>query len=129
MIARVAVIVAALLVGAWLVAGLRPVREERQGIAAVRATPQDLPRAYRLLQQAAAHTRSSEPDLRLAQLDVLTRHPERAVGRLQALTRREPENRDAWVLLAETARTLDPALAARADARLRVLSPPVPADR
>ena len=78
MIARAAIVVAAVLIGAWLVSGLIPVRDEREGIAAVRATPQDLPRAYRLLGQAAAHTRSTEPDLRLAQLDALTKHPDRA---------------------------------------------------
>ena len=129
MIARAAIVVAAVLIGAWLVSGLIPVRDEREGIAAVRATPQDLPRAYRLLGQAAAHTRSTEPDLRLAQLDALTRHPDRAVRRLRVVTGREPENRDAWVLLAQTARTVDPALAARAVARARALSPPVPPDR
>jgi predicted Zn-dependent protease len=128
-IARAAIVVAAVLIGAWLVSGLIPVRDEREGIAAVRATPQDLPRAYRLLGQAAAHTRSTEPDLRLAQLDALTRHPDRAVRRLRAVTRREPENRDAWVLLAQTAQTVDPALAAQAVARARALSPPVPPDR
>jgi hypothetical protein len=128
-IARAAIVVAAVLVGAWLVAGLRPVRDEREGVAAVRATPQDLPRAYRLLGQAAGHTRSTEPELRLAQLDTLTKHPERAVRRLRSVTRREPENHDAWVLLSLTARTVDPALAARAALRARALSPPVPADR
>ena len=129
MIARAAIVVAAVLIGAWLVSGLIPVRDEREGIAAVRATPQDLPRAYRLLSAAAAHTRSTEPDLRLAQLDALTKHPDRAVGRLRLVTRREPENRDAWVLLAQTARSVDPALAAQAAARARALSTPVPLDR
>ena len=129
MIARAAIVVAAVLIGARLVSGLIPVRDEREGIAAVRATPQDLPRAYRLLGQAAAHTRSTEPDLRLAQLDALTRHPDRAVRRLRDVTRREPENRDAWVLLAQTARTVDPPLAAQAVARAQALSPPVPPDR
>ena len=45
------------------------------------------------------------------------------------MTQREPENRDAWVLLAQTARTVDPALAAQAVARAQTLSPPVPPDR
>lgn len=129
MIARAAIVVAAVLIGAWLVSGLIPVRDEREGIAAVRATPQDLPRAYRLLGQAAIHTRSTEPDLRLAQLDALTKHPDRAVRRLRVVTQREPENRDAWVLLAQTARTVDPAVAAQAIARAQTLSPPVPPDR
>ena len=129
MIARAAIVVAAVLIGAWLVSGLIPVRDEREGIAAVRATPQDLPRAYRLLGQAAAHTRSTEPDLRLAQLDALTSTPTAPSAASASSTRREPENRDAWVLLAQTARTVAPALAAQAAARARALSPPVPPDR
>ena len=70
-----------------------------------------------------------EPDLRLAQLDALTKDPDRAVSRLRLVTGREPENREAWLLLAQTARATDPALAARALARARALSPPVPPDR
>jgi cytochrome c-type biogenesis protein CcmH/NrfG len=126
-IARAAIAIAALLVAVWLVSGLRPVRDERAGIAAVQA--QDVPRGYRLLERAAAHSRSTQPDLRLAQLDAFTKQPDRAVTRLQALVRREPENYEAWVLLAQTAATVDPPLAKRARARARVLSPPVPADR
>ena len=127
MIARVAITIAALLVAVWLVSGLRPVRDERAGIAAVQA--KDVPRGYRLLERAAAHTRSTQPDLRLAQLDAFLKRPDRSVRRLQPLVRREPENYDAWLLLAQTARTVDPPLAARARARARVLSPPVPLDR
>ena len=127
MIARAAIVIAALLVAVWLVSGLRPVRDERAGIAAVQA--KDVPRGYRLLERAAAHSRSTQPDLRLAQLDAFTQRPDRAVRRLQALVRREPENYEAWVLLAQTARTVDPPLADRARARARVLSPPVPLDR
>jgi hypothetical protein len=126
-IARAAIVIAALLVAVWLVSGLRPVRDERAGIAAVQA--KDVPRGYRLLERAAAHSRSTQPDLRLAQLDAFTQRPDRAVRRLQALVRREPENYEAWVLLAQTARTVDPPLADRARARARVLSPPVPLDR
>jgi predicted Zn-dependent protease len=126
-IARAAIVVAALLVAVWLVSGLRPVRDERAGIAAVQA--KDVPRGYRLLERAAAHSRSTGPDLRLAQLDAFTRRPDHAVRRLQPLVRREPENFEAWVLLAQTAAALDPPLAARARARARALSPPVPRRR
>lgn len=129
MIARAGLVVAALVVAVWLAAGLRPIRDEQAGIAAVRAQPQDLPRAYRLLELAADRTRSTEPELRLAQLDALTKRPERAVRRLQAITRREPENHEVWLVLAQTARAVEPALAKQALARARALSPPVPADR
>jgi predicted Zn-dependent protease len=125
-IARAAIVAAALLVAAWLALGLRPVRDEAAGLAAVRT---DTDRAYELLGRAAERTRSTGPELRLAQLDAFTERPDRAVRRLRSILRREPENHEAWVLLAQNARTVDPALAARAVARARALSPPVAPDR
>jgi predicted Zn-dependent protease len=121
-IARAGIVVAALLVALWLASGLRPVRDEAAGLAAVRT---DTGRAYELLGRAAEHTRSTGPDVRLAQLDAFTERPDRAVRRLKAIVRREPENHEAWVLLAQNARTVDAPLAARARARARALSPPV----
>ena len=126
MIARAGIVVAALLVALWLASGLRPVRDEAAGLDAVRT---DTARAYELLGRAADRTRSTGPELRLAQLDAFTERPDRAVRRLRPSCAREPENHEAWVLLAQTARTVDPALAARAVAVARALSPPVPADR
>ena len=123
---RALLVVAAVLAALWLASGLRPVRDERAGLAAART---DTDRAYRLLDRAADRSRSTGPELRLAQLDAFTKRPDRAVRRLQAIVRAEPENLDAWVLLARTARTVDPALAARAQARARALSPPVPVAR
>jgi predicted Zn-dependent protease len=133
-IVRVIVVAVAVLVGAWLVYGLVPIRDEQAGLAAAGAhdnrTPQQrIARARRLLERAAAHTRSSDPDIHLAQLDVFTGRPDRAVRRLQAVVAHEPANLDAWQLLAQTAGTVDPATAARARARALRLSPPVPADR
>lgn len=122
MIARAGIVVAALLVAVWLASGLRPVRDEAAGLAAVRS---DTGRAYELLERAAQRTRSTGPDVRLAQLDAFTERPDRAVRRLKSVVRREPENHEAWVLLAQNARTVEPALAARAMARARALSPPV----
>jgi predicted Zn-dependent protease len=121
-IARAGIVVAALLVAVWLASGLRPVRDEAAGLAAVRS---DTGRAYELLERAAQRTRSTGPDVRLAQLDAFTERPDRAVRRLKSVVRREPENHEAWVLLAQNARTVEPALAARAMARARALSPPV----
>jgi predicted Zn-dependent protease len=121
-IARAGIVLAALLVALWLASGLRPVRDEAAGLAAVRT---DTGRAYELLGRAAERTRSTGPDVRLAQLDAFTERPDRAVRRLKAIVRREPENHEAWVLLAQNARTVEPSLAARARARARALSPPV----
>jgi predicted Zn-dependent protease len=131
---RALVIAVAALAGLWFVQGLGPVRDQKAGLAAVTTndgrTPQErAARGYRLLEDAAAHTRSTAPELNLAQLDAFTKQPARAIPRLRAVVAREPKNYEAWVLLAQTARTVDPALAARARARARELSPPVPVDR
>ena len=126
MIARAGLLAAALLCAAWFAAELRPVRERDQALALV-AT--DTQRAEKLLSRAARHTRSSEPDLRLAQLYAFERRPDRATPLLRAIVAREPENFDAWLLLSQTARTADPALAARAAREFERLSPPVPQER
>jgi hypothetical protein len=125
---RVLLVAVAALAGLWLVQSLSPVRDQKAGLAAVRAKD-GVDRAYRLLEDAAAGTRSTAPELNLAQLDAFTKQPARAIPRLRAVVAREPENYEAWVLLAQTARTADPALSARARARARELSPPVPAEQ
>ena len=66
----------AALAGLWFVQGLGPVRDQKAGLAAVTAkdgrTPQErAARGYRLLEEAAAHTRSTGPDLNLSPLDVV----------------------------------------------------------
>ena len=111
--------------------GLGPVRDQKAGLAAVTAkdgrTPQQrVARAYRLLDDAAAHTRSTAPEINLAQLDAFTKQPAKAIPRLRSVVAREPANYEAWLQLARTARTVDPALAARARAQALRLSPPVP---
>jgi hypothetical protein len=131
---RVALVAVAMLGVVWLASGLGPVRDERNGVAALRGGdgrpgPQQVARAYRLLERSAAHTRSTEPDVRLAQLDAFTGRPDRAVRRLKRVVGREPANLEAQILLAQTARTVDPGVAERARRRARALSPPVPADR
>jgi len=129
------VLVAVATLGAFLfVQALGPVRDQKAGLAAITAkdgrTPeQRVARAYRLLDDAAAHMRSTAPEINLAQLDAFAKRPQRALPRLRSVVAREPENYEAWSLLAFTARTTDPALAARAGARARRLSPPVPIDR
>ena len=131
---RVLLVAVAALCALWLVQGLRPVRDRKAGLAAAtakdgRTSQQRAARAYRLLEDAAAHTRSTAPEINLAQLDAFAQQPARAVPRLRAVVTREPENYEAWVLLAQTARTVDPATAARARAQARRLSPPVPVDK
>ena len=131
---RVLLVAVAALGSFCFVQGLGPARDQKAGLAAVTAkdgrTPQQrLARADRLLEEAARHTRSTAPEINLAQLDAYATHPERALPRLRSVVAREPENYEAWSVLAVLARPIDPALAARAAAQARRLSPPVPVDK
>jgi len=129
-ITRAALLAAALLCAAWFATELRPVRDRDAALALVApGRAPDTQRAETLLRRAARHTRSSEPDLRLAQLWAFERRADRATPILRAIVAREPENFDAWLLLSQTARAGDPALAARAARAYRRLSPPVPQER
>jgi hypothetical protein len=85
-----------------------------------------LDRAERLLRRAARHTPSAEPELKLARALVFGSQDRRAAAVLEPVTRREPENYDAWTLLAIALERSDPAASRRARARARELSPPVP---
>jgi cytochrome c-type biogenesis protein CcmH/NrfG len=108
---------------------LGPVRDQKAGLAEVTAKDGGhIARAYRRLDDAAAHTRSTAPEINLAQLDAYAKQPQRALPRLRSVVAREPENYEAWSLLAVLARPLDRATATRAAARARRLSPPVPVD-
>ena len=127
---RVLLVGVAALGALWLFQSLGPVRDQKAGLAAVTAKDsRHIARAYRLLGDAAAHTRSTAPEINLAQLDAYAEHPERALPRLRAVVAREPQNYEAWSLLAVLARPIDPATARRAAARARQLSPPVPAEQ
>jgi len=127
---RVVLVVAAMLGVVRLTSALGPVHDERDGVAALRGgdgrpRPQQVARAYRLLERSAAHTRSTEPDVRLSQLDAFTGRPDRAVRRLKGVVGREPANLEAQILLAQIARSVDPRLAEHARRRVLALSPPV----
>ena len=58
-------------------------------------------------------------------LEVRTGDRPAAVATFTRLTEREPRNAELWALLARAAEGYDPALATRAVARARALSPPV----
>jgi len=109
-------IVAAAIAGFVLLAGdLRVARDiarsERGGADAVAR-----------LQRAATRTADTTPLLREAQLQLFLKRPEAAIAPARAATRREPENAQAWLLLAQAAeRTGDAALADEARARVSAL--------
>ena len=87
-----------------------------------RAAAADAPEAARLLRSAAARSDDTTPLLRLGQLELFQQRPERALGPAREIVAREPENAQAWLLLAQAAaRSGDAALEARARARVSQL--------
>ena len=132
MVQRVLLAVAGLAAGVWLAAGLHSARlaDEAQSIASTapeRLAPSDVDRSVRLFERA----RRRNPDTRvmLNQAGLLSRagRAREAVALAREVTSREPENADAWALLAIAASPVDPGLAARASARARRLNPRVAA--
>jgi len=120
---RAALVLVAVGAAVWLASGLRAAREESRAIALVRrgADAAALARAEALLRSAADHSPSTRPELRLAQLQAFAGRRAAARTALEAIVRREPENADAWRLLALVA-PAPRAVAARA--RALALSPP-----
>jgi len=89
-------------------------------------TKADLAEAQSLVTRA----QTLNPDVRVEQgiavLQFRTGDPKGATATFKRLTAKEPENSELWALLARTARDVDPALAQRASAKARELSPPIP---
>jgi hypothetical protein len=117
----------------WLFTGLAPVRDQAEAIKLVsgasKPSPATVDRADALLRDAAASTASREPLLRRAELFLFAGRNAEAAFDALAVVREEPENVEGWTVVAHAAGDDDPALAARARARIRVLSPRVPAAR
>lgn len=128
MAARIAIGVVAVAVLAWLAIGLRNARLEADGADALGRAPSLAPPA-RLAEARSAYSRARElnadstPEVREAGLANFDGRPREAVRLLRDVVRREPENFDAWFLMASVAARIDPPLAARAEARARALNP------
>jgi predicted Zn-dependent protease len=125
---RVAVGVLAVAVIAWLAVGLRNARLEADGARLIGDTPArasraDLAEARDSYSRARDLSADSGPEVREAGLANFSGRPREAVDLLEDVVRREPENFDAWLLLASAAARVDPPLAARARARARSLNP------
>jgi hypothetical protein len=69
------------------------------------------------------------PRVDVGVLEVRARQYRAAGADFAAVARREPENAQAWALLAFAAQRYDSGLAAKARARARALEPPVPPAR
>lgn len=118
MIARALVLVAVLAGLVLLVGELRVARDvDRAEALSSRIEAPD--EALRLLRAAAARTADTTPLLREAQLQLLRERPREALGPAREAARREPENAQAWLLVAQAAAGVGDA-ALEAEARRRV---------
>ena len=126
---RIAAVIAALVVAAWFAVGVRQATStgDAQHLLGGRTTAAEQARTATLLDHAAVLNPDSGVDLLRARLDLAHGDRGTAVRRFEAVTRREPDNIEAWTQLAfATARTDRPAFR-RAVAQVRRLSPAVPA--
>jgi predicted Zn-dependent protease len=121
---RILLIVGALLAGGWLATQVRAARAENRltTIAFEKGDPADAPS---LLDADRLLNPDRRPDL--FEGVILGRKSDfaGAVTAIQRVTAAEPENIEAWGLLASAARRTDPKLAAEAAATARRLAPPV----
>jgi predicted Zn-dependent protease len=92
-------------------------------------TPQDIAAARDTLAAAPRWTPDPDPVLNLGVIYARAGQARPAGAQFAAVTRKEPENAQAWSLLAFAADRYDPDLAATARARARALEPPVPRAR
>jgi predicted Zn-dependent protease len=121
---RIVLIAAALLAGAWLTTQVRAARAENR-LTTIAFENGNLNDAQRLLKA----DRLLNPDHRADLFEgvILGKRGDfpGAAAAIERVTTAEPENIEAWGLLASAAKRTDPALAARAQATARRLSPPV----
>ena len=129
-IAAAAVVAVCLLPAGWLAVQERAAGAERELDALAFDTEGELSEAQLrkgrdLLPVARRLNPDRRPDLYEAVLLGRAGRPGEAITVLRGVVADEPENVEAWALLASASERTQPRLAARARARLRVLSPPV----
>jgi Flp pilus assembly protein TadD len=118
-IVRLLIVAVAIAGGVVLAGDLRVARDIDR---AVTLSERGDPRAPALLERASERTADTTPLLRGAQLQLFAERPQQALGPAREAARREPENAQAWLLLAQAAeRTGDTALAREARARVSAL--------
>jgi predicted Zn-dependent protease len=125
MIVRLLLIAVALTAGAWLAVQERAARADDALTRLIFENKARSPEAERLLDRARTLNPDRRPDLLEAVMRGRRGDLRGAVAILERVTRAEPENVEAWASLASAAARVDPALARRARARVRALSPPV----
>ena len=92
-------------------------------------TRQELAKAREQVKVATRANPDTEPIVNLGVVEARAGDFRAAGATLASVTAREPENAQAWSLLAFAARRYDSGLAATARARARALMPPVPRAR
>jgi predicted Zn-dependent protease len=124
---RLGVIVMAVVAIAWLGLSVQSTRAEDELSDLVRAERTgELDRAAELRRTAERFVPGRRPSLIEATLRVQAGDRAGAIRLLRDVVADEPENGEAWLLLARAAEQTDPGLAERAMARVRELAPPVP---
>ena len=129
---RALIVGLALLAAGWLVVQERAAHAERE-LNAIAFGPggtldeATVARAGDLLRADRRLNPDRRPDLYEAVVLGRAGRTREAIAVLRRAVAAEPENLEAWALLARAAGSEDPALAARARARQRELAPPVPA--
>ena len=126
MLARAALVAAALAVCLWLGAGWRSshlVADAEQTSPGAQIDPADLDRRRDMLDDARALNPDPTPDIREAQLLVIADHDRQAVRVIRDVVEREPENYEAWLVLRQAAFRVDPPLSRRATLEALRLNP------
>lgn len=128
---RAAIVLLALVAVAWLGAGIAASRAQDDLARLVAATAQpdeaDLTRAADLRRKAERWVPGRRPSLLEATLRLKADDRAEAARLLDDVVADEPENAEAWLLLAQASEDRDPEREAQARERVRALAPDVPA--
>jgi hypothetical protein len=125
-LARAALVAAALAVCLWLGAGWRSshlVADAERTSPRAQIDPAELERRRDMLDDARLLNPDPTPDIREAQLLVIADHDREAVRVIRDVVEREPENYEAWLGLRQAAFRVDPPLSRRATREALRLNP------
>ncbi len=127
---RIGVVLLAAAAVAWLALSVQSTRAENELSELVAQEnvpgPDELARGAELRETAERFVSGRRPSMIEATLRVQGNDRAGAIALLEEVVADEPENGEAWLLLARAAEEPDPELAERAMARVRELAPPVP---
>lgn len=110
---------------AWMVILLRDIRLQEQGVTEIFSHPgvAALRQGEADLQESTLLNPDTSSDVYLTELLLLSHRPRAALTTANAVVRREPANLQAWWLVEQAARTVQPRRAAQALAQVTRLDP------